>query len=145
MLITNATVWDGTGADPVRNAALHVDGERIAWIGPAAQAPRDDHTIDAGGRWLLPGLIDLHVHLTVDPRQPDFMRYIQTVPIPDQTLMGAYNARLMLEAGFTTTRDLGAAGFANVALKRAIESGHIPGPRLVTCGEFLTVPGGHGD
>ena len=145
MLITNAILWDGTGAEPVRDAAIHLDAERIAWVGLASQAPRDDQTIDASARWVLPGLIDLHVHLTVDPRQPDFMRYVQTVPIPEQTLMGAYNARLMLEAGFTTTRDLGAAGFSNVALKRAIDAGLIPGPRLVTCGEFLTVPGGHGD
>ncbi len=145
MLITNATLWDGTGADPIHGAAIHVDGERVAWVGLAPQAPRDPQTIDAAGRWVLPGLIDLHVHLTVDPRQPDFMRYVQTVPIPEQTLMGAYNARLMLDAGFTTTRDLGATGFSNVALKRAIDAGQIPGPRLVTCGEFLTVPGGHGD
>jgi imidazolonepropionase-like amidohydrolase len=145
MLITNAVLWDGRGGQPQRGAALRIDGERIAWVGRASDAPKDADTIDAAGRWLLPGLIDLHVHLTVDPAQADFMRYIQTVPIPDQTLMGARNARLMLEAGFTTTRDLGAAGYANVALKRAIDAGYVPGPRLATCGEFLTVPGGHGD
>ena len=148
MLIVNAVLWDGTGADPRRGAALRTDGERIAWIGPIASAPRpaaDETVIDAAGQWLLPGLIDLHVHLTADPSQGDFMRYIQTTPIPEQTLMGARNARLMLDAGFTTTRDLGATGYANVALKRAIDAGWIPGPRLATCGEFLTVPGGHGD
>src|SRR5688572_6730498 len=131
MLITNATLWDGTGADPRRGVTLRTDGERIAWIGPSASAPRadaDEVIVDAAGRWLLPGLIDLHVHLTADPRQSDFMRYIQTTPIPEQTLMGARNARLMLEAGFTSTRDLGATGFANVALKRAIDAGWIPGP-----------------
>ena len=148
MLITNAVLWDGTGSEPHRGVALRTDGQRIAWIGLAGSAPRadsDERVIDAAGRWVLPGLIDLHVHLTADPRQSDFMRYIQTTPVPEQTLMGAHNARLMLEAGFTTTRDLGATGFANVALKRAIDAGWIPGPRLVTCGEFLTVPGGHGD
>jgi imidazolonepropionase-like amidohydrolase len=148
MLIVDATLWDGTGAEPRRGMALRTEGERIAWIGPSAAAPKGDATedvVDAAGRWLLPGLIDLHVHLTADPRQSDFMRYIQTTPIPEQTLMGARNARLMLEAGFTSTRDLGATGFANVALKRAIDAGWVPGPRLVTCGEFLTVPGGHGD
>lgn len=148
MLITNAVLWDGSGADPQRVAALRVEGERITWVGPATSAPPQpsgEQVIDAAGRWVLPGLIDLHVHLTADPAQADFMRYIQTTPIPEQTLMGARNARLMLEAGFTTTRDLGATGYSNVALKRAIDAGWIPGPRLLTCGEFLTVPGGHGD
>jgi imidazolonepropionase-like amidohydrolase len=148
MLITDATVWDGTGADPQHGMAVRIEGERIAWIGPNGSAPRvpeAEDVIDAAGRFVLPGLIDLHVHLTVDPLQPDLMRYMQLTPIPEQTLMGARNALLMLRAGFTTTRDLGAAGYANVALKRAIDSGWIPGPRLVTCGAFLTVPGGHAD
>ena len=148
MLILDATLWDGTGSEPQRSVALRTEGERIVWVGPVGLAPRaeaEEQTIDAAGRWVLPGLIDLHVHLTADPRQPDFMRYLQTTPIPEQTLMGAQNARLMLRAGFTSTRDLGATGYANVALKRAIDAGWIPGPRLVTCGEFITVPGGHGD
>ena len=148
MLIANAVLWDGTGTEPQRGVTLRIEGERIAWVGPSGSAPAaeaDEVVIDAAGRWLMPGLIDLHVHLTVDPTQADFMRYIQTTPLPDQTLMGARNARLMLEAGFTTTRDLGATGYANVGLKRAIDAGWIVGPRLVTCGEFLTVPGGHGD
>jgi imidazolonepropionase-like amidohydrolase len=148
VLIRDAVLWDGTGGAPRRHTSLQTDGERIAWIGPDAQAPRPvdgEPVIDSAGRWLLPGLFDLHVHLTADPRQPDFLRYLITTPIPDQALMGARNAREMLEAGFTAARDLGGVGYANVALKRAIDAGWIPGPRLVTAGHFLTVPGGHGD
>jgi imidazolonepropionase-like amidohydrolase len=108
-------------------------------------ADGDEEAVDAQGRWLLPGLVDLHVHLTADPAQPDFMRYFLNTPVPQQALMGARNARLMLAAGFTTARDLGGAGYANVALKRAIDAGWLPGPRMVTAGTFLTVPGGHSD
>ena len=93
MLIVDATLWDGTGAEPRRGMALRTEGERIAWMGPSGSAPpgeAGEEVMDAAGRWLLPGLIDLHVHLTADPRQADFMRYIQTTPIPEQTLMGRY-------------------------------------------------------
>ena len=146
MLIRNATLWDGTGTDPLPHTTIQVEGDTIHWLGPDAQAPAADDgelTIDAGGRWVLPGLIDLHVHITADPRAPDFLGYLYTTPVPDQALMGAYNARLMLEAGFTSVRDLGGIGYANVALKRAIDAGRVPGPRLATCGEFVTVHGGH--
>ena len=148
MLIRNATLWDGTGAAPRRAAALRTQGDRIEWVGDDASAPAAadrEAVIDAGGRWLLPGLIDCHVHITADTSQPDFLRYLITTSIAEQTLMGARNARLMLEAGFTGARDLGATGFAAVALKRAIERGWVVGPRLAACGHFLTVPGGHGD
>ncbi|MGH2368512.1 MAG: amidohydrolase family protein [Chloroflexota bacterium] len=148
MLIRNAVLWDGTGAPPQRGVALRTQREQVAWIGPDEQAPAteaDEVVIDAAGRWLLPGLIDLHVHLTFDPQQGDVQQYTSTVPIPEQALLGARHARLMLEAGFTAARDLGAIGYANVAVKRAIDAGWIPGPRLATCGWFLTVPGGHFD
>ncbi|HEV2123136.1 MAG TPA: amidohydrolase family protein, partial [Chloroflexota bacterium] len=148
MLIHNATLWDGTGAAARRHTSLRIEGDRLAWIGPDAQAPAGESgepVVDAGGRHVLPGLVDLHVHLTADTAQPDFVRYFLTTSIAEQTLVGAQHSRLMLEAGFTATRDLGAVGFANVALKRAIDAGRIPGPRVAACGSFLTVPGGHGD
>ena len=148
MLIRNATLWDGTGAAPRRGTSLHLAAGQVAWTGPddAAPTPADgEDVIDAQGRWAVPGLADLHVHITADTSQPDFLRHFITTSIPEQTLLGARNAQLMLEAGFTTTRDLGGAGFSNVALKRAIDRGWVPGPRLVTCGSYITVPGGHGD
>jgi imidazolonepropionase-like amidohydrolase len=147
MLIRNATLWDGTGADPVHNAAIQVEGDIVRWSGPDADAPTDatGPIVDAGGRWVIPGLIDLHVHVTADATHPDFTRYIATTPAAEQALVGAQNARALLDAGFTTVRDMGGAGYANVAVKRAIDAGRLPGPRLLTAGWFLTVPGGHGD
>jgi imidazolonepropionase-like amidohydrolase len=144
MQIRNATLWDGTGDEPRRAQTIVTEGENISWVGPDASAPQTEgDTIDAAGRWVIPGLIDLHVHITADPLQPDFVGYLYSTSLPEQTLMGAHNARLMLESGFTATRDMGGTGYANVALKRAIDAGRLPGPRMATVGEFVTVHGGH--
>jgi imidazolonepropionase-like amidohydrolase len=148
MLIRNAHLWDGTGAPPRAGTALHVSGDRIDWIGPEGRAPAPadgEVVIDAAAHWLVPGLIDLHVHLTFDTAEGDFRRFNTTVPVPEQALLGARHARLMLEAGFTSARDCGAIGWANVALKHAIDAGWVPGPRLQTVGGLLTVTGGHFD
>ncbi|HEX2037310.1 MAG TPA: amidohydrolase family protein [Chloroflexota bacterium] len=128
--------------------SLRTAAETITWVGQDAQAPAaepGEPVVEAAGRWLLPGLIDLHVHLTFDPQQADLQKHNLTRPIAEQALLGARHARLLLEAGFTSARDLGAFGYANLALKHAIDAGWIAGPRLVTCGWFLTVPGGHFD
>jgi imidazolonepropionase-like amidohydrolase len=148
VLIRNARLWDGTGAGVRPGMTLHAPQERIAWIGPDARAPApgpEETVVDAAGRWLLPGLIDLHVHLTFDPAEGDFRRYDIATPVPEQALLGAHHARLMLEAGFTAVRDVGAIGWANVALKRAIDAGWVAGPRMQTSGGVLTVTGGHFD
>lgn len=148
MLIHNARLWDGTGAPPRASMTLRTVQGRVTWVGPDAQAPApeaDEATLDAAARWLLPGLIDLHVHLTFDPQRGDLQHYNATVPLPEQALLGAHHARLMLESGFTGGRDLGAIGYTNVALKRAIDAGWISGPRVATAASVLTVAGGHFD
>jgi imidazolonepropionase-like amidohydrolase len=146
MLIHSATIWDG--ATTTTRSALHTAGERIVWVGPERDAPppaEGDLVIDAGGRWVLPGLIDLHVHLTADPASRDLGYHRLTTSVAEGALLGARHARLMLEAGFTAARDLGAPGYASVALRRAIDAGWIPGPRLAVAGSGLTVTGGHLD
>lgn len=149
LLVVDAVLWDGTGRSPQRRAGLRVEGERIAWVGPmrAREAGRrgEDRVLDAAGRWLLPGLIDLHVHLTLDPTAHDLARWLTTTSHAEMALLGARHARAMVAAGFTAARDLGGWGYANIALKRAIASGWLEGPRLATAGHFLTVPGGHAD
>ena len=148
MLIRNARLWDATGAAPRPNTTLRTEGERIAWIGPDERAPRpdtDEPLVDAAGRWLIPGLIDLHVHLTFDVAQGDIRTSFTSWPVAEQALLGARHARQLLESGFTSARDCGAIGWANVALKRAIDAGWVAGPRLQTCGGPLTVLGGHFD
>lgn len=148
LAIRGATLWDGTGGDPRPRTTVVIRGGDVAWVGPdeAPDAPLDGvRTVDAAGRWVLPGLIDLHVHLTFDTRDPDFLRTAALVPVAEAAFRGANHARIMLEAGFTGARDLGAFGDANVAIKRAIDAGWVRGPRLATCGTFITVRGGHAD
>ncbi len=148
LAIRSATLWDGTHADPRPGTTVVMRDGDVTWVGPdgAPSAPlADAQVIDADGRWLLPGLIDLHVHLTFDPRDPDFLRVATQLPVAEAAFRGAHHARLMLEAGFTGVRDLGAFGDANVAIKRALDNGWVRGPRLATCGVFITVRGGHAD
>jgi len=120
-------------------------GERIEKVGPAKeiQVPAGATVIDLGSATLLPGLIDAHVHLTGDPQHSGYKSL--GISVPRQTLTGAKNARLTLEVGFTTVRNVAAAGYSDVALRDAINAGEIPGPRLVVSGPALGSTGGHCD
>ncbi len=120
-----------------------VRGERILSL-DAADAPADARVIELGERTLLPGLIDCHTHLTGDLEGDWVLREVQEGPA-DAALRGARNARRTLEAGFTTVRDVGAGGFADVSLARAIDAGFVPGPRMIPAGHPITITGGHGD
>lgn len=99
--------------------------------------------IDLGGLTLLPGLIDMHVHLTSDPR---FSGY-RGLEFTDNfwTVVGVANAKRTLEAGFTTVRNVGSEHFDDVALKQAIEQGYVPGPRIVPATYAIGATGGHCD
>lgn len=91
---------------------------------------------------LLPGLIDAHTHITFDP---NFGYQELGVSIPKQALTGAKNARVTLEAGFTTIRNVGASGYTDIALRDAINEGMLPGPRIDASGPALSITGGHCD
>ncbi|PSR81647.1 amidohydrolase [Coniella lustricola] len=97
--------------------------------------------IDCTGKYLCPGLIDAHVHLTSVPGEPD-LRSTMSVPGAVSLLRQPFWARAMLERGFTTARDCGGA---SLALKEAIAEGVFPGPRLFIAGYGLSQTGGHGD
>ena len=121
-----------------------IDGGRIIAIGEiAAKLPAGARIIDLGNRTVLPGLIDCHTHLTVAPNLigPAALH----MSVPREALLGARNARVTLEAGFTTVRNLGAHGYADVALRDAINAGDVPGPRMVASGPPLSITGGHFD
>ena len=98
--------------------------------------------IELGNATVLPGLIDAHTHLTMEPR---FGYETLALSVPRTTLTGAKNARLTLLAGFTTARNVGARGFSDVALRDAINAGDVPGPRLMVSGLALSITGGHCD
>jgi len=99
--------------------------------------------IDLGSVTLLPGLADLHTHLTWNPS--DFGYNGLAVSITDEAVRGVVNARKTLMAGFTVARNLGASGYADVSIRDAIADGSIPGPRLQVSGQMLGSTGGHCD
>jgi imidazolonepropionase-like amidohydrolase len=144
-LLRNVTVVDGTGAAPVPGQALVVEGSRIAWIGPVDSAPSTapENVVDGGGRTVLPGLINCHVHLTADGA-PDLFAQVAGDTVPLATLRAAQSAWTTLQSGVTTVRDCGAADDVVVELAKAISRGLVPGPRVQAAGRVITMTGGHG-
>lgn len=144
-LVRDVTVVDGTGADPVPGQALVVEGRRIAWRGPMESAPSTspEAVVDGGGRTMLPGLVNCHVHLCNDGA-PDLFAQVMGDSISVATLRAARSARETLQSGVTTVRDCGAADDIVIELAKAVERGMVPGPRIQAAGRVITMTGGHG-
>lgn len=136
-VVRTATLIDGTGADPVRGRCIVIDGGVIQDV--TADAPRGAEVIDVGDLVVLPGLIDCHVHLAMG-QEGIQERLLQ--PPSFTTAMALTNARVTLDAGFTTVRD---AGFTTRGVKLAVERGLFPGPRMRIAVTPLSQTGGHGD
>ncbi|HMH56712.1 MAG TPA: amidohydrolase family protein, partial [Gemmatimonadales bacterium] len=144
-LIRNVTLIDGLGGEPHADWAVAVEGERIAWIGPSAQAPTFDphNVVDGKGHWLLPGMINSHVHLCNDG-SADLFGQVLNDSVPIATIRSVINARLTLAAGITTVRDCGAASQIAIEIAKAVDRGLIEGPRVRAAGRVVTMTGGHG-
>jgi imidazolonepropionase-like amidohydrolase len=125
----------------VANPVIVIEGDRVVSVG--GQSPQGAEVIDLGNATLLPGLMDMHTHITFDPQYLGLRGL--TVSIPREALIGAKNARITLEAGFTFIRNVGANGYADVALAEAIDAGELPGPRMLASGPSLGITGGHCD
>jgi imidazolonepropionase-like amidohydrolase len=134
----------GTGARQVADAAVLVEGGRVAYAGPAAGLPPAAAGMEVRefpGGTLLPGLVDVHVHL-VASAGPDLAADIPRTEA-ERTLAAVHNARRQLDQGVTLVRDLGAPGAEVVAVARAIEAGTVEGPRVLAAGPAVTMTGGH--
>lgn len=129
-----------------KRRAVVIEGTRIEAIINVADIPANVQTIDLTGHTLLPGLIDAHCHLVGDVDGGQGYGHLVTRSAAQEVLLGVKNASQMLHAGFTTVRDVGTfRAFADVALRDAIESGWVIGPRMQCAGAYVTCPGGGGD
>lgn len=142
MLIKCGTLIDGTGARPVSGGAIVVEGTTIAAVGSAdaVKAPPGATIVDLSTYTVMPGMIDGHDHLQFDTGDEEAM---SREPLAWLMMRAAKNARRLLRAGITTMRDVGAKGFGDVEIKKAIGAGLVPGPRLLVSGHFVVRTGGH--
>ena len=143
--IVGGTVVDLEGKAPIENAVIVVEGERIAAIGAVGSVDTPDgaEQIDVKGAWLIPGLMNMHVHLGLalpGKQAAEFANESEAA----LALRMAANARESLQAGVTTIRLTGARAHADLALMRAINKGQADGPRIYSAGEALAISAGHG-
>ncbi len=150
ILIKAGRLIDGISDTPRTGFGILVEGDRIAAVGPLAQlepraAERGARVIDLAAMTVLPGLIDTHTHLLLngDPTATSYDEQLLYQSIPYRAILGARNARLALEQGFTTLRDVETEGamYADVDIKRAIERGEVPGPHIFASTRALAPTG----
>ena len=140
-IIRAGNVLDVRTGKMLPNQTIVVENGKIVSIG-ASGADASATVIDLSDKTVLPGLIDAHTHLTMNP---SFGYSELAVSGPRHALIGAHNAKTTLEAGFTTVRNVGDFFYADVALRDAINAGDVPGPRMLVSGPPLSITGGHCD
>jgi imidazolonepropionase-like amidohydrolase len=143
--ITADAMIDIMSGDLIENPALIIRGGKIVQIGRqgSLSKPNGADVIDLGGHTIMPGLMDMHVHLSGDATTPFFVE--MGYSIPRQTVVAVKNAKNTLMAGYTTVRNVGAAGYSVIGVRDGIEAGEIVGPRIYAAGPSLGITGGHCD
>jgi imidazolonepropionase-like amidohydrolase len=137
-----ARMFDAKAGRIVPDAYVVISGDKIVSVGAKPASQPGDSIRELGNVTLLPGLIDVHTHITGDPK---FGYEEVSVSTVRTAVTGVKNAKTTLEAGFTTVRDVGASGFADIAVRDGINAGEIPGPHMLVSGPPLGITGGHCD
>ena len=147
VVVKAGRLFDGTGNGyRVGPQTIVIEGERITVVGPSAEvkAPESATVIDLSGATVLPGLIDCHTHIAGRADRYDEVAKFKDTPF-HRAFAAVKHAKITLEAGFTSIRDVGGSPFMAVDLRESIAEGFIPGPRIVASGPGISMTGGHGD
>jgi imidazolonepropionase-like amidohydrolase len=147
-VILGGTCIDGTGAEPIKDSVIVIEGRKIKDVGKLGQIhiPSGAEMIDAKHRIVMPGLIDCHTHISAisSPTKSTGFGFLEWSNI-DRAVRSVATARTLLNSGITTVRDVGSFGNIDIALRDAINDNVISGPRILGCGTGLTCTGGHVD
>ena len=144
-LLTDLRLFTGVDGEVIPDGAVLIDGDVIAWAGPAVDTPAVDAdvpTTELGGRFVMPGMTESHVHLSYANAHP---QQLDTQPVPTAMLDAVDNARRVLAAGFTSAISFGSAQGIDLPLKAAINGGRVPGPRLAASDRDLGSTGSNAD
>jgi imidazolonepropionase-like amidohydrolase len=147
IVLKAAHLFDSGSGNLVDRGVVVISGSKIQAVGSEASIPADAQVIDLGDATLLPGFIDAHVHLSQESGPDwyvDFYDGIMRFPA-EQALYGAHYAKVTLEAGITTVRDVGSSDYIALGLRNAIKAGMVPGPRMLVSNYAIGSTGGHAD
>ena len=145
LIVSAGLLIDGTGGLPIEGGAVLIDGERIISVGKAEEIGPEPEAdmVDCGDEVLIPGLIDCHNHLSMDPTMENYLYRLNDSDAA-QALRASANMAVDLRAGVTTARCLGDKNFLDVECKKAVESGLLTGPRLIVATRGIRATHGHG-
>lgn len=136
-LFKNFTLINGISDTPLKNASLLIEDDKIAFVGHQDQAPRDTETRDCTGQFMIPGLIDCHIHMDLHGFADTFQENLVEDKL--RTLRAAREMNNTLKAGFTTVRNVGSVNHIDLAVRAGIEAGYFQGPEIVTSGRIISM------
>jgi imidazolonepropionase-like amidohydrolase len=146
--LVNAMIADGTGAKEITDGRLIIEDSKIVDVGErdSIRIPDDATTIDCSGKSVLPGLIDAHVHLSMQADDNPFTGFGRTkMSLVGLAMQTVASAKTTLDSGVTTVRDVGSLNLVTIELRNLINAGLLRGPRVLTCNQAIGITGGHGD
>ncbi|MDQ0221119.1 amidohydrolase family protein [Peribacillus cavernae] len=148
IVLKGGTLIDGRGGSPIYNAAVLLDGNRIEAVGKVGDfesSYEDVTTIDITGKTIMPGLINMHEHLTYKEALGNPMEFMDKESVQGLTIFGVKTLLKLLRNGFTTVREMGAMHGIALYLRDKVEAGELPGPRVIACNQPISCTGGHAD